>query len=128
MDSKIQMENNLVTIIYHPKDGYLEGIYKAVYVDNIKELEELYQSLSNLTNNQKVPCLIDARLNKGMSKDCRNYVASRNGDVFNAVAVIIGSPLSKITGNLFLKFSKLRNPMKLFTDQKKALGWLKNYL
>jgi len=125
MEEPIYFENDLAKVIYHPNDNFVETIYAPVKMDNIEVLEELYQKMLHITDGQLVLCLVDARVTKGMTKEFRDYVAERNKTVVKAVAVWIANPLSRIAGNMFIKFAKLHHPMKLFTNREKAIEWLK---
>lgn len=44
------------------------------------------------------------------------------------MALLIGSPVSRMIGNFFLGINRLRVPVRLFSDEAEALEWLKRYL
>ncbi len=46
----------------------------------------------------------------------------------SAIALLIGSPLSRVIGNFFIGFNKSPMPTKLFTSEPEALEWLKEFL
>ena len=127
MGVELESKTSLAKIIYHPQEGFVEGIYNAVYIDNIEELEQLYKSVLHLTRNKKIPCLINIQHTKGISKKCRQYIAERNKKTFNAVAILVGNPLSKIAGNLLITFTKFSHPIRLFTSRENAIDWLEAY-
>ncbi|MCH2044409.1 MAG: hypothetical protein MK212_09870 [Saprospiraceae bacterium] len=63
----------------------------------------------------------------GSSKKVRDYFAQpENARTNKANAFIISSSISKITINLFLKFSKPSYPTKIFSNKEDALAWLKS--
>lgn len=65
---------------------------------------------------------------KSSKKEVRSYLASEEVTTLTiASAIITGGGLSKIVGNLFINFSKLSIPTKLFSDEGKALEWLAQY-
>jgi len=75
---------------------------------------------------EPMPVLLKARKMRKLSKEVRDYVAE-NAE-YEVLALLIESPLSKIAANLFLKFNKPQYPTRIFTDEEKAMEWLKSYL
>lgn len=77
---------------------------------------------------RKFPLLIDARGIKSISRDARNFFTT-NGRATNtlAFAIIIDSSVSKVVGNFFLGINKPAVPTKLFSDDKSAVKWLKQF-
>jgi len=45
----------------------------------------------------------------------------------SAVALLIPATANSWTGNLSLWFSRAQVPIRLFTSEDKALGWLKSF-
>jgi hypothetical protein len=43
------------------------------------------------------------------------------------VAVVVDSPMSKIIGNIYLGLNKPITPSRLFTDEKDAVEYLKQF-
>lgn len=63
---------------------------------------------------------------KSLARDVRVYFARpEHIEVHRAVALVVGSPLSRAIGNFFLGLNKPAMPMRLFTDEDEAVGWLK---
>ena len=52
----------------------------------------------------------------------------RRGDLVSAVALIVGTPLSRMMGNFFLTVSKPMAPTRLFDDEASALAWLQEFV
>lgn len=77
---------------------------------------------------RKFPLLIDARGIKSITRDARNFFTT-NGRATNtlAFAIIIDSSVSKVVGNFFLGINKPAVPTKLFSDDKGAVEWLKQF-
>ena len=82
-----------------------------------------------LAGGQSRPMLVDARQVKSLSREARDIFA---GEAYNklvlAIAIIIGSPMTKAIGNLFLGINKPGYPTKLFTSEDDAIAWLKGFL
>jgi hypothetical protein len=96
-------------------------------------LEQAKQHIAMLKEELKdylpLPALINIKDMKTSKKEVRDYMS---GDELNsmiiATALITGSGLSKILGNLFLSFSKPQFPTKLFSEEEKAAEWLQQYI
>lgn len=74
-----------------------------------------------------MPRLVDIRLLKGASKEVRDYMGNdktATGQISKA-AILLGSAITKILGNIFIRFGKPPFETKLFTDRNKAIDWLK---
>ena len=50
------------------------------------------------------------------------------GRVSAAVALLIGSPMSRVIGNFYLGFNRPQTPTRLFTDTDEAEAWLRTFL
>ncbi len=82
-----------------------------------------------LTQTQKCPIsfedghiLVDIREVNSVDRDAREIYA--NNPSSQAVALVIGNPVSRILGNFFLGVNKNVSPLKLFTSEQEALNWL----
>jgi hypothetical protein len=71
------------------------------------------------------PLLIDAKSIVSMDRSARKRFS--NEETVSAVALIVGTPLSKIIGNFFTGLNKTAIPLKLFSSKTDALEWLKEY-
>ena len=49
---------------------------------------------------------------------------ARRDDLVSALALIVGSPLSRIIGNFFLSVNKPLYPARLFDNEASGLAWL----
>ncbi len=67
----------------------------------------------------------DLSRTKRVSNAMRKYCASEEAlSDLHRSALIVGSGVSRIAGNLYLTFNKPVIPIKLFTDFEKAQAWL----
>jgi hypothetical protein len=72
--------------------------------------------------------MVDLRPIRSMDKASRSYSASaEHSDTMSAVALIVGSPLSRALGNFFLGLNVPPFPVKLFSDEAQARMWLKSH-
>lgn len=77
---------------------------------------------------RKFPLLVDARGIKSITRDARNFFTT-NGRETNTLAfgIVIDSSVSKVVGNFFLGINKPALPTRLFSDDRSAIEWLKQY-
>lgn len=72
--------------------------------------------------------LLDIRKVKSSSKKFRDYISNELIiGICNAIVVLIGSPLSKTMGNLYLKLNKPVYQIRLFSKEDAAITWLKSF-
>ncbi|MCK4764636.1 MAG: STAS/SEC14 domain-containing protein [Candidatus Aminicenantes bacterium] len=111
-------------------DGIVWSIMLPQAVETIETAKKNTAAGVTLSGGKKRPLLLDMSKIKSMNKEARDYYArgDKRESCEKAVALIIKSPISRILGNFFLGFNKPTEPTKLFTDEKKALEWLKTFL
>lgn len=75
------------------------------------------------------PFLINIKTVKHVTKEAREYLASKDGcEKVSASAILINSAIASMVGNFFIKINKPLVPTKLFTDKTLAIQWLSNYV
>jgi hypothetical protein len=74
------------------------------------------------------PTLIDATTLKSVTKEARDYFGSDEGSrQILASALIINSVVGKFITNFFLQINKPKVPIRVFTDKKDAVSWLRQF-
>ena len=87
------------------------------------------EAITRLSNGGMIPLLVDLRKIKSVSKEARDHFSMRGRkSQVNAIAMLIKSPVSKIVGNFYIQFSKPTIPTRLFTEEKKAIAWLTQFI
>jgi hypothetical protein len=61
-------------------------------------------------------------------KDQRDLIASELNSITKAMAIVSGSPLSRMVANLFFSFKPPSYPMKIFSSESDAKRWITQYL
>lgn len=62
-------------------------------------------------------------------KDAREFGASEAGNAYTiAAAIVVKSLAQKLIGNAYIKLNKPIAPNALFTDETKAIEWLKTFM
>jgi hypothetical protein len=81
--------------------------------------------LLDLVGAQRAPVMVDLRGVHSQSAEARSVFAGPDAfRVSMAVALLIGSPISRMVGNFYLGFNKPLTPSRLFTDPAEARTWL----
>ena len=82
--------------------------------------------LLELIGSGRAPVLVDLRGVHSQSAEARTVFAGPDAyRVSTAVALLIGSPISRVVGNFYLGFNKPMTPSRLFTDLDEARAWLR---
>lgn len=69
--------------------------------------------------------LVDMRGVRSQTRDAREYFMSDEvAGRISAVALLVGSPLSRMIGNFFLRIGDHRIPTRIFTADAAATAWL----
>ncbi|MFL5320013.1 MAG: hypothetical protein ACJ790_10200 [Myxococcaceae bacterium] len=105
------------------------GFVRATMRDGVEmdlaDAKEALAATKELSGGQRVPVLVDSRLVKYQTRQARDYFVSEEAAaICSRVALIIGSPVSRMIGNFFLRNSAHKAPTKLFTDEAAAIDWL----
>jgi len=102
------------------------GIIRVMYDEVVTEPADVHVHIEQIRKKfgDGLWLLSDLRQMKKTNQEVREALSSGKIVAVGA-AVIMGSGLSKIIGNLFLKFSKPAITTRIFTDEKKAIVWLK---
>jgi hypothetical protein len=70
--------------------------------------------------------LMDISKIRSMSRDALAHYAGPKGlEMFFAMALVVGSPLSRVLGNFFLGLKKPLLPTRLFSNLEDARAWLR---
>ncbi len=70
-----------------------------------------------------VPVLVDMRLMAKIDRPGREHFVNAPGDV-TAVALLVGSAVSKMIANFVIGLQRMKVPIRMFTDETAALTWL----
>ena len=79
-----------------------------------------------LTSGKRAVLLADIRQMKSISREARVYFGNSSGS-FAAIALLAGSPRTQVIANFFIGLSRPKVPTQMFTDEEKALVWLRRH-
>lgn len=71
-----------------------------------------------------VPMLVDMREMKKLERGAREYYKTDKAGV-SAMALLVGSPVTRMLANFFMRTDTDTTPTRMFTDESVALGWLR---
>lgn len=113
--------------IFIDEDGILHHDCSEGSVHDIDSAISNVKLSIDLAKGQKHPVLVDLKGIKYMSRETRNYYSNEEtGKFVGKAALVVGDPVSKIMGNVFMRLQKTVFPTRLFTDREKAIEWLKS--
>ncbi len=107
-------------------DGIVRIVQKPGTEETLDTAKENIAASMKVSKEKKRPLLVDIVALKTMSHEAREFYGKVE-DV-NAVALLVGSPVSRVLGTVFLGISKSKVPLKLFTSEEDAIEWLKGFL
>lgn len=118
-----------ISIHWVDEDGIMFALSKNVE-RTVPYYEKVIEVFSKFTENgQNKLCLLSyLNVSLTMNKDVRDYVTDQLPRHIKAHAIVSPEPLQPTQTNIFLKLSMSGFPVNVFTSEKEALAWLKEYL
>ena len=111
------------------EDGIMRQATLPVPEHTLDDAKENVGIAAKICKGKKVPGLIDIREVKSISREARmHYTGDENAKAFNAVAMLVDSPVSRIIGNFFIGLNKAPFPCKLFSSESAAIDWLREFI
>jgi hypothetical protein len=115
--TKMWISNGIIFIEYKPRLVMNVDIAKQIVSDRIK-----------VSNGVSRPMLLDIRNLVSTDRVTMKYYKTQEVVKYvSSAAIITGSALGSLAGNIFLTLERPLIPTKLFTDESKALEWLEKY-
>lgn len=89
----------------------------------------MIEYIGRIGNGKQFPLLITTGQYSLADKDAREYGATEAGNKYTiAAAIVVKSLAQKLLGNAYIKINKPIAPNTLFTDEMKAIDWLKTFM
>ena len=105
--------------------GFVHAVMKQGCEMALADARENVAAIYDLAGGERSLVLVDTRGVRWQSREARDYFVSANAaEATTAVALIVGSPVSRMLGTFFLRFERHRFPTALFDDEEKAVRWL----
>ena len=107
------------------EDGILRSAARPGVEMTLADTEEDVATGLKIAGGRKVPLLIITGGLRSMSREARNYFAGEAAaGLILAQAVVVGSAVSRIIANFFLRLTRASFPTRLFTSEAEAMAWL----
>ena len=121
-------------VITHPKfrmwlrpDGIVQVVWLPRTTVLLEDATATLDAMAELTCGRRSPLVVDMRDTGPQDRRTRAEWTSRTG-LQSAVALIVGTPLSRMLGNLLLMITKPQFPVRLFDNEAAAIAWLLGYV
>jgi len=110
-------------------DGIVRIIHNVDAVVKLEDAQEVMAAYMEIRSGLSRPLLVDTSSMKVLARDARQYYAGEEAaKVATAAAIIVGTPVSRVLGSFYLGLSHPKIPSRLFTSDREALVWLKDFL
>jgi hypothetical protein len=121
-------------VITHPKfriwlrpDGIVQVVLTSRATMVLEDVIAALEAMAQLTGGRRSPLLMDLHDVSPQDRSVRMELARRD-DLVSAVALIVGTPLSRMMANFFLSVNKPLYPTRLFDNEASALAWLLEFV
>ena len=105
--------------------GFVHAVMKRGCEMDLADARENIEVIYELAGRQRTLVLVDSRGVRWQSREAReHFVSTDAARATLAIALLVGSPISRVLGNFFIRFEKHRFPTALFDDEDKAIRWL----
>ena len=126
MEQEIMLQTGRICL---EEDGIVRATYFPKAEETLAEAKEHIAAVVKVSRGNKYPVLVDCRKLKSITREAREYYAGKEtANAVNAMAVLMGSPVSRTLGNFFMRLNKPLSPTRLFTSETEALEWLKGFI
>jgi hypothetical protein len=107
-------------------DGVLSIVIKPVDSITVEDVKEIVQKVGEHGGGRQFRNLITLPEFVTIGFDIREYSASEDRHKYTiADAFLLNSFAMQVVGNFYINFHKPKKPTKLFTNEEKALKWLR---
>lgn len=122
-------EKEFDSVIFSIKYGVLFCIYKEGKI-NLINAKKIVNDRALFTQKESYPTIVKSINKIEVDKEARAYFKTKeSAKGLNAVAMITTNSYSLIIMNFMLRlYTPAKMPIKMFTDEKKALEWLQQYI
>ncbi len=96
-------------------------------VIDLMQAKMITESMQRLAEGKRIPVLIDGRHNYTWDKDAQEYIAQNSGFRI-ATALITDNAVIRILSNSYSKVFKPSYPLKIFSNEEKAIKWLRSFI
>ena len=107
--------------------GMLRFVYAPGSECSLADAIENVDAQVKLAGGKVCPILCDITRCKSVSKEARNHYGENKA--FSALALVGGSPIGNIIGNIFIAvYGSRQMPTRMFQREADAIHWLKGFV
>ena len=111
------------------EDGIFYYTYKPGTIVDLKDSMDFFEARMSLKTDRPYPCVGDCRNVLYWTEESRKKGNDPRFLVnYIAIAIIIKSSVQALIMNFYLKMTRVPVPIKLFTDEEKAVAWAKRFI
>ena len=114
--------------ISRDNNGILHSEFKKDSVFNSHILADAFNQIIDHVNGEKVCWKLDATYILPLDKEAREIAFVKLPLFVKALGIVTNRPLSVMIANIFFSLKPPPYPAKIFSTEKEAVAWLKNYL
>ena len=120
--------NTRIAKIWLGDDGIIRMNSLPDSRETLEDAKAFSSAIKKISPEKKYPALADIRNIKSSSRQARAHYAAIGRELGPACAILVGSPLTSVLGNFFLKIDKPNIPVKIFNSEKDAILWLEGFV
>jgi hypothetical protein len=125
MDSETGVITDPKFRIWLRPDGIVQMVWAPQTTVRVGDATAALEAMAQLTGGRRSPLLVDMHDTGPLDRSTRTEF-TRRGDLQTAVALIVGTPLSRVMANFILSVSKPQFPVRLFDNEASAVAWLQS--
>jgi hypothetical protein len=111
------------------EDGLIQVVALRGVKSQLADAQENVAAIATLAADKRWPVLVDMRASLGIDHETRAYYSSVEGVKSDtALALLVGSPVTRVMANFFISINRPQVPTKLFTSEAEAVAWLKTFI
>jgi hypothetical protein len=110
---------------YFSDDGILFSYSKSIK-RTVELIDRNVAMVKEITGNKPVPLLIHLVNSPIPDKETQRFSREKLPEIYSAMAMVSKPGLSAFIMKILFQFQRPPIPMKSFTDEQKALSWLKS--
>jgi hypothetical protein len=106
-------------------NGIVHAVMRRGCDMRLEDAKENVAAIFELGGRSRSPVLVDMRGVRSQTREARAYFAGPEAEKATlAVALLIGSPVSRVLASFFMHLIPQRIPTAIFTDESAAMKWL----
>jgi hypothetical protein len=107
-------------------DGIVQLVWAPQTTVLLEDATAALEAMAQLTGGRRSPLLVDMHDTGPLDRPTRAEL-TRRSDLQTAVALIVGTPLTRMMANFFLSVNKPLFPTRMFDDEASAAAWLQAF-